>query len=446
MDIAPSKLPLVDYRSRALRFTYAPALAGYVHNFERDVQLFVLWEKSRPYWEVIIADIRSHFIVIDEIEIQWSAASVDNNFLRLYGMAPETTPRAEGKKGRSDIVGGGAFTVVVVEDPAPVYVYNRTYSQKVELVNKNIVEAKARYRLLAEASLYVHSSNSIKEFFRDGALILGLERMHAILRTPYRGARSRLERDLSGDEGWNSLAELFDHLKVTVDYVVLRNFDDLPRALEAGDPDLDVLCIDAEDFAAVSGGYVTVKRGAKFSCEIRVAGQMLPVDVRFVGDGYYDPLWEKEMLEHSELRNGVVVVPSSEHHFFSLLYHAKLHKTVVKDKYRTRLTSLARSLGLEQPDGIVVTDDNGALPLLAGYLYEKDFDRTAPLDIWVEQNPAFARKLDSSGPIWSRTLQKDRLLIASLLSRLPLVWRVKGRFLEFVVKVFRYARSRYYAG
>ena len=442
--------PISDYRPQLLEFSRCSEGFGFKHNFDRDLHLFALWEKASPYWEDIVSDIKGHFVVLAEYEIHWSRECIDDNFLRLYGMPKQQIREPMPQSKRARMVGEGPFVFLVVEDPTPLYIYHQTFSQKVEMVNKNIVLAKARYRDLAEGGLYVHSSNSIAEFFRDGTLILGEARIKELMRqsipSELSTARQRLDRDISGADGWGSLPELFEHLKCSSDYVVLRNFATLPDGLEEGDGDIDLLCTNAEDFIAVSGARMSYNDGAKISCEVLVAGVSIALDVRFVGDGYYDRAWEQELIASSVLYRGLVSVPAVDHHFFSLLYHAKLHKGAVKQKYIHVLEDLAKVIGLRDPVVGVVTDDENALALLSGFLFEQDYERTKPLDIAVGSNISFVRRLDACGVLWNRNAKRSPIWLRSVLAGLPFVWRIKGRWFVLLEKAFRYVRSRHFAG
>lgn len=444
--------PIKGYRVRELNFSKSSSHSGFAHNYSNDFHMFALWEKSRPQWPKIIDDIKTNFKLIAEYEIHWRPEFVKANFERLYGSPVSQKQHSQSPKldmgKRADLVGSGPFILLVVEDLRPHYVFHKTYSQKIELVNRNIIEAKARYRDLTDGSLYIHSSNSIREFFRDASLILGHERVEELVSPDYAHPIERivLKRDLSGTEGWTSLHHLFAHLRYTADYVVLRNFSSLPDSLETGDRDLDILCADADDFAAVSGTFVTVSHGAKLTGVSRVAGQEVQVDIRYVGDGYYDRLWQEEMLRTSIIRNSSVFVLTPENHFFSLLYHAKIHKRSVKDKYVPELDALAREIGISPPPGASIVGDECSVSFLAGFLYERAYDRSTPLDVWVEFNTPFARKLDASSLLWSRNEKRTIIALRSFFDRMPLLWRVKGKTFRLISRSLRYARSRFYEG
>jgi hypothetical protein len=442
------KTPLSDFLPAALDYRFNPSLGGFEHAFDRDLHMFVLWEKSIDQWKTIRQDLEACFRVLHVTRITWTPQCVDDNFLRLYGMAPTGSTPEEPVSKRSQTVGGGPFLLLVVEDPAPVYVYDRTFSKKVELVNRNVAQAKARYRAMTGGGFKVHSSNSLGEFFRDCTLLLGAETVQALLtrREAWRGDALPLSTDLAGAAGWPSLNALFEHLRRTCPYAVLRNFESLPERLPDGDADLDLLCRDAPDLAAIANARVVVEAGGKFACETVVAGQALSLDLRVVGDGYYDDRWELRMLQAAQTHGGCVNVLSNDDHFFSLLYHAKVHKRTVSEAYRCRLPALAAELGLQAYRGADFADDKVAAGLLAGFLVSRDYRCTTPLDVWVHCNGAFIERLNGEGLIWERERERDRTRAAAMLARAPVLWRFRRRLTAPVAMAYRAMTKRVWRG
>lgn len=354
-------VPLERYSPSDLHFFFDSAVEGFRHQYDRDIQLFVVWENARDHDDAIVDLIRADFRVLGEYEVTWSSESAIRNFERLYG------DPLWGVSTKHEDVGAGPFLLVVAEDPAPVYRYRRNVSGFVELTNVHASSVKAAARALG-GGYTVHSSNNIREFFRDASLLLGPQRLSDVLSgAAERPARIAITDDLAGDSGWRDLDEVWSVLRVAAEYVVLRNFEDIAETI-AGDPEIDVLAREQRDFAAIVGarprhGEV---EGAAFSTT--VAGDEVVFDIRWVGDGYMDALWQDHLLRRREWTAEGVAVPRVDDHFFSLLYHAKLQKMAVKDAYVPRLRSLARDLDL--PSDLVdhVTEDGAGLRLLDGFL------------------------------------------------------------------------------
>jgi len=438
------RIPLSAFRPSALDYRFNPALGGFEHDFDRDLHVFVLWEKSAEHWAAIRRDLEASFTLLHVSLVSWTPQLVDDNFLRLYGMAPIGPTAGGSVSKRSQAVGGGSFMLLVVEDPTPVYVYDRTFSKKVELVNRKVAQAKARYRAMTGGGFKIHSSNSLGEFFRDASLLLGAAKVQALLasRETWRGDAQPLSADLAGAAGWPSLQALFEHLQRSCLYAVLRNFEPLPDRLPDDDADLDLLCRDAADLAAVANARIVVQAGGKFGCQTQVAGQALQLDVRVVGDGYYDDRWQLRMLQAAQPHGDSVIVLAADDHFFSLLYHAKVHKLSVSEAYRQRLPALAAGLGLEAYRAADLADDKVAAGLLAGFLVSRDYRCTTPLDLGVRCNGAFIERLNADGLIWERERERDTTQVTAVLARSPVLWRFRRRLSAPVAMAYRAMKKR----
>ena len=131
---------------------------------------------------------------------------------------------------------------------------------------------------------------------------------------------------------WNSLSEMFQILNDSIDWIVLRNFENLNDTFKfkKGD-DIDILCEDLEFFTAL----MNAKRrfGGRCSYYVTVNNYDIPLDIRFIGDKYFDPLWASDMLKRKEFKS-LIPTPSKFDYFFSLLYHVKLQKIDVKNTYK----------------------------------------------------------------------------------------------------------------
>lgn len=440
------KLPLKAYRPALLHFTFDPASRTFQHNFERDIHMFVLWEKSQSQWDTISTTIDTKFRVLHSFEIKWSERHVDSNFLRLYG-TPLPPKGVFSKNGRSERVGGGAFRLYVVEDTNPAYVYQQTFSGKVELVNRNVTLAKSEFRTIAGGGINIHSSNSLQEFFRDCALFLGVERLWNVIdaNQPHVGIES-IARDLSGSDGWQSLDSLFDFLQIASDYVILRNHEDLVNQASTDIGDIDILARDPEDFAALICGKQVYADFGKYAYSSTIGGRDIPFDIRFVDDGYLDRLWESTILSRSVIFKDRYVVPATDDAFFSLLYHAKIHKPSIKPPYVSKLLGMAHGIGLDHITPNDFLDEDRCAKLLGGFLAEKGYFRCTPMDRWVPVNAKFVEALARHGLTWNRERSRDRQWLATTLARLPVLWRIKGRTFDLTLKVWSYIKRKIYKG
>jgi hypothetical protein len=194
--------------------------------------------------------------------------------------------------------------------------------------------------------------------------------------------QSKVAGDLVGANGWNSFTELLSVTTLCCDWLVLRNGEFLPDNFWGNDKDMDILCQDLAPFLLAINADRKGQGIANFY--VTVEGQALDVDARFVGDDYYDRTWQKEMLATKSYL-GVVPQLNVEHYFYSLLYHARIHKNVVKAIYVPRLKQMAQELALSF-DEQVLTDDQPCAQFIDGYFQHKNYQFTYPQDYACYEN------------------------------------------------------------
>ena len=183
-----------------------------------------------------------------------------------------------------------------------------------------------------------------------------------------------LKGNLLGSEHWNSLFELFAFLNKTSQWMILRNFELLSDTykFKKGD-DIDILCEDLEYFTAL----MNAKRrfGGRCSYFVTVNNYNIPLDIRFIGDKYFDPLWASDMLKRKKFKS-LIPIPSKLDYFFSLLYHVKLQKLDVKKIYIKRLDILAKEIDIQNLPSNFVLDDSICADLLNGFLSTNNYRYT----------------------------------------------------------------------
>lgn len=167
-----------------------------------EVYVFVLWSEARSEEQAILADLASHFVILDLIEVVWTPGEIFASSLsRMYG---EALPKDSEKEVHC---GTGPFLAVVVQDTHPRYRLNRT-SHGVKLLNRSISEARQRYRQSTGGGYRVHASDSVKETERNLTLMFG-KRIDDFQRRPDAvSSPSRHALDPVGTNGWNSTEEL----------------------------------------------------------------------------------------------------------------------------------------------------------------------------------------------------------------------------------------------
>ena len=234
---------------------------------------------------------------------------------------------------------------------------------------------------------WLHSSSCLNEFFLQGILLLHPTFFKKIVTPPqeknWNGQIDILEQDLVGARGWTSIEECMELANLCSDYVVLRNFEYLPHNFWGNDSDIDLLC---NDLGSIRSVLNAIKRGHGISSYvIKVKGRPVPLDIRFLGDNYYDSLWQRDMLRKKKYHNKIVPRLSDEDYFFSLLYHCKLQKVNVKAKYIPILIATGRIIGLTITEDDIINDE-AAAQIINGYLKGSGYTFTSPIDRGVHLN------------------------------------------------------------
>ena len=313
-------LKVQDYRRNAVKYVYSKT--HFTHNVECDYQIVLLQEEN-------FRDVKRHIEevhkVVAEYDLTWTRKHLAKNKQRL-GIHSEF------------------FSDNLDEDEIPL----KALIFEIESPEYQLTSTGA-YHLQWSAAFtgdlldgLILKSSNIERFFYYAALLIGPERLNDLTSPGPEVSHVVTRRDLVGADGWDSFHQMFSVSNFCSDWVVLRNAEVLPNNFWGNDKDLDILCRDLESYVLAVNA---VNRGAGLSSfEVVIESRQVDVDARFVGDDYYDRLWQEEMLSSKEF-NGVVPWLNPENYFFSLLYHARVHKNAVKPVYVSRLADLANSLG-----------------------------------------------------------------------------------------------------
>ena len=113
--------------------------------------------------------------------------------------------------------------------------------------------------------------------------------------------------------------------------------------------------------------------GIKVSNYIKVRDKIIKLDIRFVGDEYFDINWQKKILNNRKYHMGHYI-PSKENFIYSLLYHIVYHKGFIDKKYVHVLKNYfkLKSVNFEKITQIINK-----------YLKTKKYKITRPLDLTI---------------------------------------------------------------
>ncbi|MCD7930958.1 MAG: hypothetical protein LUH15_06140 [Tannerellaceae bacterium] len=295
-----------------IKFQYSDQ--HFFHNLDFDFGSFALWKIAQPYKAKIRKLLELNFEILLETEIYWSEKNFHSNASRLYKVPILLNGKNEElHSAHAEKIGDTKFTCFIVKDKKPNYTYAQSVSGKIEISNLNIVNVKYQMRDWIEKDTGikygVHSTNNIYEFFFQVPLLLGIENFNKILK----GEKlkiEKLEKDLEGANGWTNYNELFQILNLANNYLIQRDFENLPK--ENPEMDIDFLTDNYQRLASTIGAKQ--KKNQLYKGNILVDKKEVSIDIRFVGDKYYNPNWAKEML-HNKIMQHNIFVPRMDDFF-----------------------------------------------------------------------------------------------------------------------------------
>jgi hypothetical protein len=342
-----------------------------------EIHLFILWQTALEQEQAIIADMQCHFSILASYQIQWSPEKFSENLSRFYGQKLPSGSQKEKQCGR------GAFLLVLVRDEKPQQ-GERSTSAGNELVNTNMFDAKERYRALTGGGHRVHGTNSEKETEHDLALLLGKTTREYTNLSASNTSKS-LQQDLQGAHGWDSLNQLLFILNHTCSYVILRNFEGFPDryTLEQHD-DIDLLAKDYKDLIFITNAKKIFKKSYRRHYSVSIGGNAIAFDFRHINDDYYDKSWQEDILAERAFSENGFYHPNTRHYFYSLLYHALVHKPFLAEDYRRRLIKLAQLSNYATTAEL--KDFTSAKKLLDTFMQNNSYRYTEPKDISVFLN------------------------------------------------------------
>jgi hypothetical protein len=396
--------------------------------------LFIIWSNAVRWHAAIVDSIAAEFEIRGVHRVSWSRAHVTDNYNRFYHSSRLTPPyftHFEAQKGLDP------FTVITVLDRSPQYSERETGEGK-QLVNGRLFDLKARLRSDTAAGKAIHATQTAREARRDLYMLFGMtiDNYLASHPGPWQGTVEQHDGDVPGADGWRSLGSAFAALDALVNYAVLRNFESLPGSQIIGaHDDVDVLVDDYWEAARILNarpryGWVP-KWGGRF--QVRVGESQVIFDIRFVGDGYFDPGWQRQVLDRRVRTAGGVWAVEARDYFETLAYHALLHKPRLSDEYRSRLIAMAQAQGRAGWTEAALSEQGSAQALLRS-ITQGTRTWVRPHDITVFYNYRLA----------GRTFPMLRRKLAALRRKLVIrIWPARGQFLAIRRRVMQWFVLRF---
>ena len=310
---------------------------------EIEAHVFIVWSKGLDKRESILKDIAQQFDVLQCIDTTWSKNKFSENLSRFYG---ENLPKNSSKEKHC---GTDTFLCVLVRDNNPKYELRET-SKGIKPVNINMFDAKQRYRDWTGGGHKIHGSDNKTEAKSNMFLLYGLN-YDTILESDETNIIKNYKDDLIGSHGWQSLDEIFKAFNELSNYIVLRNYINIEDELNNLHPDIDILTDNKRLIADIVNGKKTYKDKRRVQHLVLINGKKVFFDFRFIGDGYYDYKWQQQLLG-TRIMYKNIYIPNTENHFFSLMYHAFLHKEKLISDYVLKLIEFSKVLRVLVENGL----------------------------------------------------------------------------------------------
>ena len=362
---------------------------------KKELHLFIIWEHARPIEEKIVEDLAKKFTIVKTFEVHWSKSEFSKNLSRFYGTSLPPNSRKE------QHVGSEPFLAVIVKDEKPLY-KTHTTSRGDKHLNSNLFTTKSEHREWTGGGHKIHASNTVEEANHNLTLLFGKNTEDFLQQYENHKKPREIEiwdKDLVGSSGWESLGQLLYVLNNTTPYVVLRNYEPLPDDYYADSHgDIDLLVSNYKDAFYVANATSVFKAKHRVHCYVKINGSDVLFDFRSVGDGYYDERWEADILANRQLSKKGFYTPNAEHHLYTLLYHALIHKPRIGKDYIDTLTRLASKQ--DATLNAKAFENGEAMDTLAAYLAKNNYAFTQPIgQVRVRRNRPDQASSQTSCPI-----------------------------------------------
>jgi hypothetical protein len=316
-----------------IEFELQHALAPRPRTPSAEMHVFVHWVYEKR--DEVMASIASHFEIISLIEYDLPKSDIKKTLDRFY--APQIA--THGRKGAIP------YLVITALDHSPAYEWTKVRDCKV-LVNQNTFKLKHSLRKGRIGGGFLHASDNTEE---------ALSNLRALSPSP---KHAPLKLWLEWRPRFASLKSLFERMnEAEIQYVVLRNHEQFFDSVSIDEhTDIDVATNDYTRVKAIIGGVqykhllpkgsagwginAEACNGWKVANRIIVGDTEISVDIRSLGDYYYDDSWVKEMLRTRVLDTRGFYRLDEENYFYSLIYHAIAHKKKISASYWPRFRAM----------------------------------------------------------------------------------------------------------
>lgn len=353
--------------------------------FAPEKHLIIIWPNCSSSQMDLAKTIHENFRVLRVISGEWTESNAELNYSRFYQQDLFGDYKTIAHKGV------GKFQIYIVLDSRPKYDFRET-SRGFKFVNVNIFSLKSRLRELAHGGNKVHATNSIKAFRRDVAMLWGIdvnenEDFEKLVPENIFGT--------FGSEGFNKIEDAFLLLNCCTDYLVLRNYEEILELEKSLHPDIDLLVSNVEHAKLVlnAGPVNTEAHCVNFKNVIN--GNETHWDLRSPADGYMDYNWAIELMNSRtkisfDNLNLIIFGLNGLDYYYSLAYHALVHKNEVSPDYILKLSKLSPNKFNSKLENTETLIDKLSL-----HMADRNFQVTQPVDLSVTFNEVNVDKINS---------------------------------------------------
>lgn len=319
----------------------------------------VIWPNHLHHTESILDNLKDRFSIIGNHAIQWNDDIIFQNFYRFYG------DRLSTKAIKEKTSSGTTLKLITFRDDNPQHEFRLT-ARGVERVNSNFFDLKKLFRKKFQTRFGIHGSNAEAETNKDLCLLLGMNMADYKKQHPecWNGEVIKIKRNITGAHGWDSLDQFFHLINAVHPYIILRNSDELTEDLQLLD-DIDFLVQNRRAFAYFSNARKMSKGTERANFRIRVSNQEIDIDIRYIGDNYFDTRWQMNCMKSRLKHPGGFYIMDEENQYHSLAYHALIHKRAMPEKYKAFFN---------------MTDENLKNNLYK-FMHEHDYHMVEPKDV-----------------------------------------------------------------
>lgn len=357
------------------------------------IHLLIIWSKAQSFKDHIVDDLQKEFEILKVFRCKWEKEKFLDNYFVFYSHSQCHRERNDYRRildNKVKVCGDGEFTAIILRDNNPLF-EDRQTSSGVRKVNTRMFDKKCKYREMTGGGHRIHSSDDAWETNKDLTILFGMntedfcQKFNLADLSIERTGLPEVEEwkhNCVGVGGYQSISDFFYVLNNTIEYVVLRNHEVLPEEYTVeGHGDIDLLVANRNYVAYLTLAQPVFKEPYRVYHMINIAGKEVPFDFRYVQDNYYSPKWEQDILKTRVMSKDLFYVPSPEHQFYTLLYHAYIQKWEVKSDYIPKLTHYGKQINIDFKDS-----PDLAVGLLDAFMLPRNYEYIRPNDRSVLYN------------------------------------------------------------